>query len=120
MTSNELLIKNLLKLRSKCNGYFEREMPEELKSEAKVAIETGREYIDKVLNMAEFNDKNYACASKYGIMRGRRYSDDEAVLKIMISASTKIGAENIEELAVDALIDCMQADFWYEYEKDWG
>lgn len=52
---------------------------------------------------------------------GTRFEDDEQVILRMESADQeKLFANGDHEAVIDALYECMSADYWYRFEKDWG
>lgn len=51
---------------------------------------------------------------------GTRFEDDEQVIARMESADQeKLFANGDREAAIDALYECMGADYWYQFEKEW-
>ena len=58
-----------------------------------------------------------------GVMLGTRfYSDDSVTLRM--ESWEKEGMDvhqgDLDAFTLDALVDCMKADYWYEFEKNWG
>lgn len=54
---------------------------------------------------------------------GSRYKDDDWVYSYIQSgkhAHRKIKQNQYRELVLDALIGCARADYYYQFEKDWG
>lgn len=52
---------------------------------------------------------------------GDRFESDDEVIARMESADQEKLFKNGDHLAViDALYECMNADYWYRFEKDWG
>ena len=51
---------------------------------------------------------------------GTRFEDDEQVIARMESArQEKLFANGDREAVIDALYECMSADYWYQFEKEW-
>lgn len=51
---------------------------------------------------------------------GTRFEDDEQVIARMESADReKLFANGDREAVIDALYECMSADYWYQFEKEW-
>ena len=51
---------------------------------------------------------------------GTRFEDDEQVIARMESAAQeKLFANGDREAVIDALYECMSADYWYKFEKEW-
>lgn len=52
---------------------------------------------------------------------GFRFGDDDQVIARMESADQdKLFAKGDHEAVIDALYECMKADYWYQFEKDWS
>ena len=56
------------------------------------------------------------------VMLGTRfYSDDSVILRM--ESWKKEGMDvyqgDLDAFILDALVDCMKADYWYEFEKNW-
>lgn len=56
------------------------------------------------------------------LMCGWRFNDDDIVISTMEACfnQKRLFERGNKEAARDALINCMDRDYWYMFEKDWG
>ena len=93
--------------------------PEHMKHDGLANIEKARAYIDGQLK--GYEDCNWSSVCKTRFSRGSRYYDNEMVLWRMASAMDKYPKPiNLFNLALSALIDSADSDYYYSFEKDWG
>lgn len=93
--------------------------PEHMRHDGLANIEKARAYIDGQLK--GYEDGNWSSVCKTKFSRGDRYYDDDMVLWRMASAMDKYPQPiNLFKLALAALIDSADTDYYYSFEKDWG
>lgn len=92
--------------------------PEHMKHDGLANIEKARAYIDGQLKGYEDCNWSTVCSTRFS--RGSRYYDNEMVLWRMASAMDNYPKPiNLFKLALSALIDSADADYYYSFEKDW-
>lgn len=92
--------------------------PEHMKLDGLANIKKARAYIDGQLNDYDDNSWRSVCETRFS--RGKRYYDDDMILWRMASAMDKYQQPiNLFKLALAALIDSADADYYYSFEKDW-
>lgn len=102
-----------------CGGLAGCKFPEHMKHDGLANIEKARAYIDERLKDYDDSSWSYVCNTCFS--RGNRYYDNEMVLRRMASAMDKYPKPiNLFKLALAALIDSADADYWYTFEKEWG
>ena len=95
--------------------------PEHMKHDGLANIEKARSYINERLKGCDFNDNIWSSVHETRFSRGSRYYDNEMVLWRMASAMDKYPKPiNLFNLALSALIDSADSDYYYSFEKDWG
>lgn len=118
MTLEELIDCNKI-----CNGFklpYEEFDEEKIKA-IKEMLSKVREKISEIFVKEGYREKHYPLASKYMLYRGLRYDSDEDIICRMRSVNdASIYKNDLEGFCLDALVDAMQADYWYTYEKDYG
>ena len=93
--------------------------PEHMRHDGLANIEKARMYIDGQLN--DYDDHNWSLICETRFSRGDRYYDNEMVLWRMASAMNDYPKPiNLFKLALAALIDSADADYYYSFEKEWG
>lgn len=118
MTLEELIDCNRI-----CNGF---KLPHEEFDEEKVKAIKGvlpkvRKKISEIFRKERYNEECFPLAIKYKLYRGYRYHLDEDIICRMESVDdASIYKDDLEGFCLDALVDAMQADYWYTYEKDYG
>lgn len=118
MTLEELIDCNKI-----CDGFKLpcEEFDEEKVKAIKEMLPKVREKILGIFVKEGYNERHFPLASKYMLYRGYRYNSDEDILRRMRSVDdASIYNNDLEGFCLDALIDAMQADYWYTYEKDYG
>lgn len=94
-----------------CNGYripCKGYSPERTQQLIKI-IHEEREKLRQDINREE------------GLYCGFRFGDDDQVILRMESADQeKLFAHGDHEAVIDALYECMKADYWYQFEKEWS
>ena len=118
MTLEELIDCNKI-----CNGFklpyeeFDAKKIEEIKQ----ILPKLRKQISDIFVKERYREKHYPMASKYMLYRGIRYDSDEDIICRMRSVDgSRVYKDDLESFCLDALVDAMQADYWYTYEKDYG
>lgn len=92
--------------------------PEHMRLDGLVNIQKARAYIDGQLKDYDDNSWRSVCETRF--RRGDRYYDDDMILWRMASAMDKYPQPiNLFKLALAALIDSADADYYYSFEKDW-
>ena len=118
MTLEELIDCNKI-----CNGFklpYEK-FDEEKTKEIKKILDKLRKKISDLFRKERYNENHFPLASRYRLYRGFRYQSDEDIIRRMCGAeNAEIYNDDLEGFCLDALIDAMQADYWYTYEKDYG
>lgn len=72
-------------------------------------------FIDEGLNK-DYDDETQ-------LMMGTRFCSDSSVINrmnLVKKKGLKAHRGNLDDFILDALVDCMKADYWYEFEKNWG
>lgn len=113
-------LKDLIQKNKVVNGYrsgyekdplFEKEIKPIIKKQRAVVLGC---FISSLVN-GFFDDETE-------LMMGARFNSDDTVIRRMESFKEE-GLEdhngNLNDFVLDALVDCMKADYWYRFEKKW-
>lgn len=94
-----------------CNGYGIPRLAYDAEKTARL-IEIIHEEREKLRQPVNREEQLYC---------GFRFETDEEVIARMESANQeKLFVNGDHEAVIDALYECMHADYWYRFEKDWG
>lgn len=98
-----------------CNGYSTGN--EHLSEETQKIIKELLPEIRKELKV-----KYQDLENEFSLYAGERFYDDFSVMMRLESAWEKLEKAyiDIKDRVRDALLDCMRADYYYTFEKDWG
>lgn len=90
-----------------CDGAGQKYLTKEQREEAKKIIPEARKKVKALCQ----EDEDWQ--EETGFMMGKRFYSNKEVLATM--DNTEDWDYTLEELALDALVDCMERDYYYEY-----
>lgn len=94
-----------------CNGYRIPHLCYDAEKTARL-IEIIHEEREKLRQPVNREEMLY-CGSRFE-------SDDDVIIRMESADQERLFANGDHEAVIDALYECMKADYWYQFEKDWG